>query len=62
MKASLSSDGDEAESDLSAGVVSKEELIQRKDGNTGLPRNKTPHGVTPTPTLHIPSAQHAFWK
>ena len=62
MKASLSFDRDEAEPDWSAVVDSNEELIQSKDGNTGLPRNKIPYGMTPTPMLHTLSAQHAFWK
>lgn len=42
MKVSLSSDRDEAEPDWSAGVDNNEELIQSKDGNTGLPRTKAP--------------------
>lgn len=62
MKASISSDRDEAEPDWSAGVGSSEELIQSKDSNTAPPRNKTPYGVTPAPMLHTLSAQHAFWK
>lgn len=62
MKASLCSDRDEAEPDWSAGMNSNEKLIQSKDGNTGLVRNKSPHSMTPTPTVHTLSVQHAFWK